>query len=594
MTTPPVVTAPPQWLPQSLVEVGGVIQATVDLQPGQIVYSTAGDHLPQQLYAFEFPVPECCIVTLTTDDVLVLERNPFMAKLLTASHAVHPNHGNCHMTGTADAPWDTIRVTRPVSSGSPLLLSRCEVSALTQDMPIVMNACTKHICQAFMTQHVPDDSCALAGHPAGNDGYTTFGSMVRIACHAPWCTASAVIGCGYGETAALLALFRQESCTGFEMFQERVETARSVVASANLSERVRLLGKLASFEDPWSDSPTLLWSNNYRFNDDPKSQVIADLLALPHYPSNTSVMLSMVPFLGEVDVPMCFCGNCYEDFCDHMGVYGCHILRPHANVQIDSSSCGPRRGFASGQRIILRVPHSSVVVEPYGAGKEAREACSYQFFTCTDHPPTPHEGILYENVLLESSADLTDQLRADLAFVSKSKVVGGPMEHHSLIFHGEEGELLGIDMAIVFIAREPGAAKVAFGYRTLARVRDCGISGTMRVNHDVILPSMQGRSFINQANLITSQVLRAKFPDVTSLVLEPDTEIGYHRNYEAHGFLWRLQEPLVCTLDFPPRVSRAAFQSYRQQIGLDSKRYPSLWIALPVENTATAKRTKYA
>jgi hypothetical protein len=298
----------------------------------------------------------------------------------------------------------------------------------------------------------------------------------------------------------------------------------------------------------------MVWCNNYRFNDDPGSCIPQTLLGLPHFPASTSVLMCMVPFAGEVDVPVCICGNCYEGFCDHRGVPGCFIVRPCAHSLVTPPGCGVCRGFSKGDRVILRAPVTDVPLTPYGAGSGVRNAVVYQLFACVERPPTPHTGIVYDKLVLTSPSDVTDALLRDLDFVAESDVVGGALADHSLIFHGVEGEEYGIDAAIVFTSKEPGEEPLIYAYRTLARIRDCEMPHIMRINQDVVRASMQGRSFINQANLLTAQVIRTKFPDVTHVVIEPDSDIGYHRNYTTHGFLWRLQYNLVATEKPPAAV----------------------------------------
>ena len=222
----------------------------------------------------------------------------------------------------------------------------------------------------------------------------------------------------------------------------------------------------------------------------------SSLLTKPYFPADGSIVLSMVSYKGEQDVPVCICGSCYDGFCDHANVDGCYIVRQNAaHSRIGLHACGTVPGFAGCDRVMLRIP-GHMWLEPFGRGAGKYQAAEYQLYTCVESAPTPHDEISYEYVLIMSCDDMTDWLREQLQFVSDSPVVGGPVKEYSMIFHGHGGEELGIDMAIAFVAREPGKPRFVYAYRTLARVRDCGIRGTVRINHDVVRHT--GRSFINQ------------------------------------------------------------------------------------------------
>lgn len=568
--TPPSRAAHTAFIPRCVIPTESGLVASVPLHRGQVVCADAAHGQPRP------PGAELRInapTWLGTDERLYTDDRPLMAKLL-ASHSVHPSRANCTIDG------HVVRMTHEIPPQSPLVLGLCESSILTQDIPAVLAACNTHVCEGFLMEHVPKDSNAVAGHPAGVDGYITIPSMTRVACHAPWCTHAAVIGCGYGEMVALLALSGRTSCIGFEMFEDRKYIARAVTGAAGVFDRTPLFNALSTFTCHWSDEPTLIWTNNYRFNDDPASDIPKDLLGLPHFPADTSALVCMVPFTGEAEVPVCMCGNCYEGFCDHRGLPGCYIVRHRDHVHIPAF-CGPHLGFASGNRVMIRSPSTGVRLEPRGAGTGTFDACEYQLFTCTETPPTPHDGIAYEKIVLTAPSDINSDILSQLDFVTQSVVVGGPLLEHSLLFHGIDGEEYGIDVAIVFTAQEPGADPIIFAYRTLARVRDCDMPGVVRINHDVVRSTMQGRSFINQVNLITAHVIRSHFADATTLVLEPDRDIGYHQNYKSHGFLWRLQQALVCSETPSVRVSSTAVAKYRRQIDLCPVRYPSVWIELP-------------
>lgn len=568
--TPPTQTARLSFMPRCVIPTESGVVAAVPLHCDQVICADATHghpHPPSSTIRHNTPT------WLGDNERLYTDDRPLMAKLMT-SHAVHPSRANCTIDG------HILRMTHEVPPQSPLVLGLCESSILTQDIPAVLAVCNTHVCEGFLVEHVPKDSDAVAGHPAGVDGYITIPSMARLACYAAWCTHAAVIGCGYGEMVTLFALSGRRSCIGFEMFTDRKYIARSVTGTAGVFDQTPLFDALSTFENRWPDDPTLIWTNNYRFNDDPSSNIPKDLLGLRHFPTDTSVLVCMVPFTGEAEVPVCTCGNCYEGFCDHRGLPGCYIVRRLDHVHTPEF-CGPRLGFLSGNRVMIRLPSTGVRLEPHGAGTGTFDACAYQLFTCTETPPTPHAGIAYDKIILTAPSDINSNLLSQLDFVAQSDVVGGPLMEHSLLFHGVDGEEYGIDAAVVFTAQEPGAEPIVFAYRTLARIRDCRMPGVVRINHDVVRSTMQGRSFINQVNLITAQVIRSHFTDATTLVLEPDRDIGYHQNYKSHGFLWRLQQALVCSESRSDGVSPKSFADYRCQIDLCPLRYPTVWIELP-------------
>ena len=210
-------------------------------------------------------------------------------------------------------------------------------------------------------------------------------------------------------------------------------------------------------------------------------------------------------------------------------------------------------------------------LKPHGAGTGTFDACAYQLFTHGDAADA-HEGIAYDKIIL-TAPDINSNLLSQLDFVAQS-VVGGPLMEHSLLFHGVDGEEYGIDAAVVFTAQEPGAEPIVFAYRTLARIRDCRMPG--RPYHDVVRSTMQGRSFINQVNLITAQVIRSHCR-CNHAGSEPDRDIGYHQNYKSHGS-WRLQRALV---NHDPMESRRNPSLSNGTRLICPLRYPTVWIELP-------------
>lgn len=73
----------------------------------------------------------------------------------------------------------------------------------------------------------------------------------------------------------------------------------------------------------------------------------------------------------------------------------------------------------------------------------------------------------------------------------------------------------------------------------------------------------------------------ALFRDVGTLVIEPDTTVNYHRNYEKYGMLTGLQTPpLVASRDPPDHVPARAYARYRRQIDLSEVQFSSMWLTL--------------
>ena len=132
---------------------------------------------------------------------------------------------------------------------------------------------------------------------------------------------------------------------------------------------------------------------------------------------------------------------------------------------------------------ILRIPPFAYSV-PFGAGSGVYDSCSYQLFTSTVAPPTPHPGLKYGCIVIDHPDDLTEELCARLRFVENSPVVNGPLGTCSAVFHGFDGEELGIDVALAFTVAEPGEPSVIYAYRTprwygsVVVVRDCDSTTT--------------------------------------------------------------------------------------------------------------------
>jgi hypothetical protein len=519
-----------------------------------------------------------------------------LLRTLLGTPAVAPETANCYIHDSG------ISLTRDLVTDSVLTLKRSPVTVLAQWVPQWWRACSRHICDEFLIGgSVPRDNGGEGGRTAMVDGYVTLPSLARVVCTAPYCSHCCVIGCGYGETLALLCMARGAPGLGFEPVPRRRSTASQLVADLRIGDRVELHGAVENFTGAWPSVPSLIWTNNLRFNDDVKCDIPQALLEGPSFPADGSTLLSMVPFAGEETVPVCVCGGCYEGFCDTFGAEGCYILRSDAPHQQLPRQCGPVSGFWDKRtrpdgvaRAMLRLPPTGIALAPFGAGSGVYDACGYQLFASATAPPTPHPGLTYGCIVLTHPDDLTDALRAKLRFVETSPVVDGDLMECSLVFHGVDGEQLGIDAAVAFTATEPGSPPVVYAYRTLALVRECGMPGVLRLNQDIIVAGMQGKSFINQVNIQTAQVIRQRFPRITHVIIEPDRDVSYHVNYLRHGFLWRLQDPPLAHCAPPERFANRPYRRYREQIQLDPERYETMWFRVPEEDKAGGPATKRA
>ena len=158
-------------------------------------------------------------------------------------------------------------------------------------------------------------------------------------------------------------------------------------------------------------------------------------------------------------------------------------------------------------------------------------------------------------VLLRSADDLTPELREQLRFAAESEIIAGDLVEDSLLFHGAQIEgfgpdgkpdwnRVGIDLALVFMMNG-----VAFGYRTLELVRQCGLPTVgpdanpmvLRLNQDIVKPSFAGSALVTMMNLRTSAVIREHLPHCRYVVLEPTTE-HYLALYRRKGLAWSQNE----------------------------------------------------
>ena len=529
-------------------------------------------------------------------------KHPILQALL-AQPATHSAAANCTITA-ADTGLKLV-ATRDIVTDTRLLLQYCPVTVLSQCIPPLLRSCDSCICEGFLIDTVPKDSGHQGGCTAVIDGYISMTSLTHLVCMAPHCTHCAVIGCGYGETLCLMSMVRQCTVVGFEPISGRRTVAENLAQALSIGDQVSIHGALATFEGTWRTDPCLIWCNNIRFNDDDKCNIPRDLLSGRSFPGDGSYIVTMVPYAGEEAIPLCVCGSCYAGFCESRGADGCCVIRNDtAHFCMQPKKCGPVKGFwdkgrnhGSGlmsARVMLRIQSPDIRFVPFGAGSGHYTPCIYQTFTSTQAPPTPHAGMTYSCIVLTKPSDLTAALHEQLRFVERSSVVDGPLQTNSLIFHGVDREELGIDAAIVFTVTEPGGGPIVYAYRTLAVVRDCSMRAVVRLNQDIIVDGMQGRSFINQINLQTAQVIRNKLPMIEWIAIEPDREIMYHLNYANYGFLWELQKPPLdgqetppCFAEKtvgkvrPPRTRDSPYELYRKQIDLDPDRYKTMFFEVP-------------
>lgn len=613
MSTPPTIIAP--IVPPCLIMNNGIVTTSVPIVAGSSVFSFNLAGRREGVDMRHWLASTSCNLFLpdprdvSMDHIISGDElsHPILRALMERP-AVPPPVANCHINR------DGVAMTKDTVACTPLVLKMSPLTVGSQHVPRWLRSCCRHICDGFMTEgNVPRDMGGEGGRTALIDGYITIRSLVHLVCAAPYCTNCCVIGCGYGETLTLMALARQCRGIGFEAVPRRRNSASALIADLGMATDIDLHSGIEHFRDAWPANPTLIWCNNIRFNDDVQTSVPYTLLNAPSFPADGSTMITMVPFAGEETVPVCFCGGCYEGFLDADNIDGCYVMSATDNLQL-RSACGAVRGFwdkrrpDGSARAILRCPSFGMQLVPFGAGSGVYESCTYQLFTSTVAPPTPHPGLKYGCIVVDHPNDLTDELCAQLKFVENSPVVDGPLGTCSAVFHGFEGEELGIDVAIAFTVAEPGESSVIYAYRTLSLVRQCGMDGVLRLNHDIIVDGMQGKSFINQINLQTAQIIRRRFSSVEFMVIEPDRDISYHINYTKNGFLWRLQDAPLKTCHLPSRFSGCSrsgrgkgspYWKYRQQIDLDPQRYETLWFKVPaaghvrdLSDAPNAKRTR--
>ena len=460
-------------------------------------------------------------------------------------------HANCVIDSM------NVIATRDMPSNTPLTLELTPGIVIGVHLPVVIaTACDVFDCK-FLLGYVPCEK-GRADDPSKVDGYLTMESMARLVCMEQQCGSCAVIGSGYGEIAALMAFCRTSTVLAFETVTVRRDQSNRLRSFMNLATTWEQHATLADYNGTWPLEPTFVWNNNIRYNDALSGRgVPGDLLAAPHFPYNGSVLVTMVFYAGESNIYVCSCGNCRN---------GCHYGADTDSVFIIHDRdlrCGLYHGFTNSERLLIRTGQPvepPVVLVPYGAGRGRYNAVKYHFQTCHERQPTPQVDLQYTTVVMDAPSDLTPPLRTMLAFASEW--LRGDLLATSMIFHGHDGEAWGIDCAVAFMVEEPGQEPIAYGYRTVSVVRECGVAGLLRVNHDVM--KLRGKNFINQANLQLATVVQRRFPDATGIVIEPDKDVDYHKNYES-GFYWRLDKTLSPQL-LSEVLSVRAYTRYRKQI----------------------------
>jgi hypothetical protein len=488
-------------------------------------------------------------------------------------------HANCAIRG------HEIVATKPLSAKTPLVLQVCPGEVLGRVIPRIVSAGSAVFdCPDYLQGRTPSDSEA-GTNVSLIDGYITMDSMARLASMWQHCGASAVIGSGYGEIAALLHMARSSPVLAFETVALRRSDAHRLFTYLEISDFIEAHGTLSQFLGPWSVEPTLIWSNNINYIKSTASKIPMDLLGAQHFPATDSVLVAMESFNGAEDLFVCFCGNCKN------GRYTAQSDSVFRAVSTTCTTCGLRPAFCAPGRLISLALHSDVpadvpvTLEPYGKGRGVRPAVCYTLHACVEDTPTPNADLHLTSELIESAADYTPKLREMLSFASDW--LEGDLLETSMIFHGsvdpdnprDGAEELGIDCAIAFIVKEKDSPLEAYAYRTVGRVRDCRVSGLIRISHDVVHPDHQNKGRISLANTQLARVIEWRFPDAVGIVIEPDRIVDYHRGYEK-GFPWTMKTMLRPQM-MQDVVSAKAYRLYREQIAVDEDRYKSMYFAIP-------------
>ena len=243
-------------LPPSLVYRDGQVRATVSIPRGTQILSYAALGVQRPVSSAE-PTVGCRYDELLvgTDDGSIAKLTMTVTGSLLQEHAIASPSANCVIDERGLTAVQSLQV------GEPLLPAVSEVTVLTQDMPRLLRVASNIITNGFLyDSNVPSDFLGVAGREATVDGYVTILSMARIAAHALHCAACAVIGCGYGDVLALLAIARRPSAmVGFEVIAERMAYADRMVHAVGASGLTRLYGDFSTFSEQWPEDPTLIW-----------------------------------------------------------------------------------------------------------------------------------------------------------------------------------------------------------------------------------------------------------------------------------------------------------------------------------------------
>lgn len=496
---------------------------------------------------------------------LLLLRRPLLAPL-----------ANCVVDG-----MDVI-ATRPINTGTPLVLQVCPGAVLGRIIPSILEAGSLVFdCPDYLQGRTPCDTEA-GTEVSLIDGYLTLDSMGYLASMHQHCSSSAVIGCGYGEIAALLCRARMSSVLTFESIAYRRDMASRLWTQLNIQQYIDSHGTLCDYIGRWPGEPTLIWTNNIRYVESSTSDIPSDLMCATHFPMTDSVLVTMQSFNGEDSIFVCFCGFCKN------GEYSANSDSVFRSMSTICTRCGLYYGYQRNTRLMIRAAcpaQDAVMLEPYGKGRGVRPAVCYTMHACVEDTPTPEADMHLTSELIESREDYTPKMREMLTFASDW--LEGDLLETSMLFHGsvdpanplEGPELLGIDCAVAFMVEEKGYPIDAYAYRTIGYVRDCGIAGLLRINHDVVHPDQQNKGRISLANTQLARVIERRFPDATAFVIEPDRSVEYHRGYEK-GFPWTTKTVLAPQM-LKETVSSAVYQKYRRQIDVDPERYQSLYFAIP-------------
>ena len=480
------MSTPPQtyeaMAPPAIAEQDGALRSATALSAGDRIWTISARDEAGLVPFVPSSIPMTRLLVRRDDAFKSLPIGSFGHKMMLGTAVLAP-HANCIVSDT-DA-----RMTRDVAAGVGLVVGLSAATVLSQHIPPLMKACGLRICDDFMFGNVPQDAGGPGGSVSNVDGYITHISMASLAALAQHCGAAVCYGCGYGELAALLALARSSPVIAFESLQCRSDVARALMGDLGIGHMVDVHGDMAKFTGQYPACPVLGWCNNLRINDDETATQVPDaVLAGESFPADTSVFASVIPYNGEVDIPVCICGGCYYDFCDFLGLEGCYVVPPGTpNVSI-GQGCGPKRGFkidigpgSDHPRVMLRMPGPAptVSITPYPKhgltpdGSGSYPVCQYQLFTCMQKPLTPHPDLGYAHKLITRPSDLTDWLRDQLGFVAdylSGRGVAEPVAADAGEPQSEAQAASGVDpVALYLLSQEDTGDAAGEGGNKLAR-----------------------------------------------------------------------------------------------------------------------------